>query len=172
MWDSFLRKRVQDYSYKVTGTPSISMKSDWFDELHRWEQSWTTRSLNRRSTRRSARKTSPFFWGIDLTLIAIVSKFIHCICTGCHPLFAARGTARASRWKAIFIFSMGKLSTEQYFFKALNLFVHRLMVSMCYRSTSGTVFLPTTLTTTARESSWTGSSTLPAVSAGVPYVEP
>ena len=61
---------------------------------------------------------------------------------------------------------MGKLSTEQYFFKALNLFVHRLMVSMCYRSTSGTVFLPTTLTTTARESSWTGSSTLPAVSAG------
>ena len=101
-----------------------------------------------------------------MTLIVIVSKFILRICKGSHLHFAASGTARASRWKPIFIFSIGNLSTKQHLLKALNPLVHRLMVSICYRSTSGTVCLPTTLTTTARESSWTGSSTLPAVSAG------
>ena len=95
------------------------------------------------------------------------------ISPGYHLLFVARGIALVSRWatfvlillpnnKIICLYCHHQQHHQQHHHHH-----HHNNHVYIFRSTSGTVCLLTIQTTTARESSWTGSSIPPAVSAGL-----
>ena len=87
----------------------------------RWEQSWTTRSLNRRSTRRSARKTSPLLFEASIWLW--LQSFSNSYFASAQVAIYSSLPEGLLVWAGGNPFSYlasGELSTKQHFFKALN----------------------------------------------------